>query len=83
MYVVHAARVQLTFLPPTPLPPEKPCFAPTRGGYNLHFFTPPSPYKNVSYIFWPPPGQQGVKGVGMIQYDIITKDYRNTPVWSS
>ena len=44
MYVVDAARVQLTFLAPHP-PPEKPCFGPTRGGYNLHFFTPPPPTK--------------------------------------
>ena len=63
MYVVHAARVQLTFL--APHPPEKPCFGPTRGGYNLHFFTPHIPLQKCKLHFLAPPGQQGVKGVGM------------------
>ena len=56
----------LHFWPPTP-PPKNNVLDP-RGGVQLTFFYPPSPYKNVSYIFWPPPGQQGVKGVGCYLY---------------
>ena len=54
----------LHFWPPTP--PKNHVLDPRGGGTTYIFLPPTSPYKNVSYIFWPPPRQQGVKGVGIV-----------------
>ena len=69
MYVVDAARVQLTFL--APHPPRKTMFWTHAGGVQLTFFYPPSPYKNVSYIFWPPRVNRGLRGWGSKYVKII------------